>query len=136
MSSDEEVMRACVSTLVWHYANAPIDRRLLQVTELVGLKCLLSDERSHRLSALSRVSAVAAWVNASQQHRTNAFADLVALIDFDDMSREELADLPFDDDFAALPSSCKSVPRSAVPFSILSFTSRRSNFRRIRHSSN
>ena len=134
-------MRACVSTLVWHYANAPIDRRLLQVTELVGLKCLLSDERSHRLSALSRVSAIAAWVKAaptgeSQQHRTNAFADIVALIDFDDMSREELADLPFDDDFAALPSSCKSVPRSAVPFSILSFTSRRSNFRRIRHSSN
>ena len=109
VSSDEELMRACVPTLVSHYAAAPIDTRFLAATELRGLKCLLSNDRSQRLSARSRVSAVAAWVKAaptgeSQQLRTNAFTDLVALIE---ISNRDSADFFFDDNIFSLSASCR-----------------------------
>ena len=112
VSADEELILACVPTLVSLYAEAPMDPRLLKATELAGLKCLLSDERSHRLPALSRVSAVASWVNKaptaeSQQHRINAFGDLVALIQFNEISPVDIADFFFSDNFSSLPASCK-----------------------------
>ena len=112
VSADEDMVLACWPTPVSHYARAAIDFRLLEATELWGLKCLLSDERSHRLSAHWRVAAVATWVKAasteeSQQHRSNAFVDLVALIQLDRLSMHEAADIFLDDSFLSLPSSCK-----------------------------
>ena len=105
-------MSACVPALVSHCTGTPIDPRLLEATELVGWKCLFSDERSHRLSALWRVSAVAAWMRAapteeSKQHRTNAFTDLLALIHFDGISMHEATAFFFDDNFLSLPAFCK-----------------------------
>ena len=112
VSADEDLMRACVPMLVWQCSATPIVPQLLEATELGGLNCLLSNERSQRLSALWRVSAVAAWLNAaptkeSQQHRTNAFADLVALIQFDGISMHEAAKIFFDRYFRLLPAFCK-----------------------------
>ena len=116
---DVQLMRACVPTLVSHYAVNPIDPRLLEASEMGGLKCLLSDERSQWLSVLSRVLAIAGWVKAapaveSQKHRINAFTDLVTLIDFNATTPLDCVGLLCDDDFAALPSSCKCVPRSLL----------------------
>ena len=115
-------MRGCVPALISHFTGATINPRLLEVTELVGLKCLLSDERSQWLSVLSRVSAVAAWVKAaptdeSQQHRINAFADLVTRIDFNAITPLDCVGLLCDEDLDALPSSCKCVPRSSLIYS-------------------
>ena len=112
VSADGELILACVPTLVSLYAEAPMDLRLLEVTELVGLKYLLSDERSHRLSAHSRVSSVAAWVKAaptaeSQQHRIDAFAGLVELIQFNENPLIDIIDFFFTDSFRSLPASCR-----------------------------
>ena len=120
-------------TLVSHYAGNPIDPRLLEASEMGGLKCLLSDERSQWLSAISRVSAVAAWVKAaptgeSQQRRINGFAELVALIQFDNISPQDCVGLLCDEDFAALPSSCKCVPRSTLLYGDYFFASQHGNF--------
>ena len=128
LSADELLLRACVPTLVSHYIGNPIGHRLLEASEIGGLKCLLSDERSQWLSAISRVSAVAAWVKAaptgeSQQRRINGFAELVALIQFDNISPQDCIGLLCDDDFAALPSSCKCVPRSTLLYCDYFFTS-------------
>ena len=112
VSADEEMVLACLPTLVSHYAVAAIDFRLLEATELGGLKCLLSDERSERLSVHWRVAAVAAWVKGasteeSHQQRTKACAGLVDLIQFERISMHEAADIFLDDNFLSLPSSCR-----------------------------